>query len=111
MVLACLGGCKSPDLTPIEEVVGQPYDLAIIKLVEDITIVTQDASPRVNEMPAFDGSQLGSPDWIVVAVCSDVSFLEEARSIQFAVVPSRSYTREVQVAVERGDFEDSVICN
>lgn len=77
---------------------------------DDLTRLVQDVSVAVDLEPTFDGSQLDSGAWTIVAACADVADVRKASVLEVAVVPSDAFSPSVAGQVAAGDFDDTVTC-
>lgn len=110
-LLVTLSACSSAAEHPIGDFVGETLDEMAAVVPEETSIITQDASPRVDETPSFTELEFDSDLWTVIAACSTAATIEESDFVEVAVIPTASVTDEVRAAIDGGDWDDAVVCD
>lgn len=90
--------------------VGKSLETVNDIVTDQTTLLVQDVSPRVGEVAAFEDPDAGD-EWSVVAACADSTKIENAKTVEVAVIPKSAYTEAVKAEVKAGEFDDAVACN
>lgn len=118
-LVAVTSGCSStasPEPTPtplgapLTSYVGLGFDSVTTKLRPDTTVAVQDVSVLVGKDPTYTQIAFGSPEWDVVAICADQETLEEATSVEVAIVPVADASSSFLNGVREGEQESTVTC-
>ncbi|QTX03547.1 hypothetical protein [Agromyces archimandritae] len=79
-------------------------------LPEDATYLLQDVSVLFGgDSDDFDFTR-GSPEWTVLAACSDAPWLEDSDTIEIAAAPTQALTAGTIRAARAGRYRDTVSC-
>ncbi|MBD8585989.1 hypothetical protein IFT90_15645 [Frigoribacterium sp. CFBP 8766] len=118
-LVAVTSGCSSPASpeptptptgAPLTSYVGLTFDSVTSKLRPDTTVVVQDLSVLVGKDPTYTQIAFGSPEWDVVAICADQEMLEEASSVEVAIVPVADASPSFLNGVREGEQKSTVTC-
>jgi len=109
---AALVGCSDTSPVPPAALVGETLEEVdhVVGEREELTRLVQDVSVAVEREPTFDGSQLDSSAWTVVAACADDPDVRRATVLEVAVIPTDTYTASVAEQVVAGEYDDTVSC-
>lgn len=77
----------------------------------DVYFIVQDVSNLVGIEPSYTPQDYGSPSWEVVALCADQPTLQNATSIEIAIIPALGATEDVTKNAREGAYADSVTCD
>lgn len=111
LVCLALGGCtKSKDEVPeaAEDLLGLRFSQVEPLVSDDIVVIIQDASPRIDMAPSFTGQETFSSRWLIVAACSDQESLVSSGFLEVAVVPLETDSAQSQEYFAQ--FADAVVC-
>lgn len=64
----------------------------------------------VGKDPTYTQIAFGSPEWDVVAICADQETLEEATSVEVAIVPVADASSSFLNGAREGEQENTVTC-
>ena len=108
-----LTSCSVPPPVRSSEFIGQTMEAVAERLGdrEDLTQITQDVSVVVGLEPEFNGDELDSPAWTVLAGCADDDDVNKATVLELAVIPTTEFTPSIAERLAEGEFEDTVVCD
>lgn len=118
-LVAVTSGCSStatPEPTPtstgasLTSYVGLGFDSVTTRIRPDAGVVVQDLSVLVGKDPTYTPIAFGSPEWDVVAICADQEMLEEATSVEVAIVPVADASSSFLNGAREGEQEKTVTC-
>lgn len=115
-MLACVGcasGAQTQEPPPLLVADASGTSMADISdhVRDDATLMVQDVSVVVDATPSYNASQQTSTQWIVVAACSDSRTIDDAGTVEVAVIPADDYDDAVRAQVADGEMASTVVCD
>ena len=102
-------GCGVVSSTTVSDAPGKSLEFVEDRLQPDVTLLIQDVSPRVGLAASYGLGDDGL--WTVVALCADSAVLDNATSVEVAVVPQRAVDVAVRNLIRDGAFRAAVDCD
>lgn len=111
VVLFSSSGCSPKEVqVQVNGTAGKLLDVVTSAISKNATLLVQDASTRVGKAATYKEGDDGS-NWTIVGLCADAETIEAAKTIEVAVIPTSSASKEVEEDIKQGKFKSTVACD